>query len=98
MLREDSPRGRKHSGEVHHRDQDKVPGAQVAVNSLQLLEHEVKHRLQYKLVDVCTYIMYTLYTSVVVVVVVVVVVGVEGKNRNKLGACQLKKLNIVDWI
>ena len=24
---------------------------------------------------------------------VVVVVGVEGENRNKLGACQLKKIN-----
>ena len=34
---EDSPRSGQNSGEVHLRDQDQVPGAQVAINCLQLL-------------------------------------------------------------
>ena len=44
-----SPRSRQHSGEVHLSDQDKVPGTQHTVKSLQLLVQEVKPRLQYKL-------------------------------------------------
>ena len=43
---EDSPRSRQCSGEVHLRDQDKAPGTQDTVDSLQLLEQEVKPRLQ----------------------------------------------------
>ena len=45
-----SPRSRQHSGEVHLSDQDKVPGTQDTVKSLQLLVQEVKPRLQYELV------------------------------------------------
>ena len=37
MVGEDPPRSRQYSVEVHHRDEDKVPGAQDTVNSLQLL-------------------------------------------------------------
>ena len=48
---EDSPRSRQCSGEVHLRDQDKVPGAQHTVNCLQLLEQEVKPRLHYAVTE-----------------------------------------------
>ena len=46
-----SPRSRQYSGEVHLRDQDKVPGAQDTVNCLQLLEQEVKPRLHYAVTE-----------------------------------------------
>ena len=46
VVGEDSPRSRQYSVEVHHRDEDKVPGAQDTVNSLQLLVQVVVFSLK----------------------------------------------------